>query len=87
MSKKNREIAQTLTNLASVYRDTDRHSQAEETFVKAIDTYEKQLDHEHPDLADCLNQYAQLLERTDRVEGAKQLRARAKSIRAKSSSG
>jgi tetratricopeptide (TPR) repeat protein len=87
MSNRDQEIAQTLTNLASTYRDTDRHAQAEETFVKAIDTYENQLDPEHPDLADCLHQYAQLLEKTDREEGAKQLRARAKSIRAKSNSG
>jgi tetratricopeptide (TPR) repeat protein len=75
------EVALTLASLGALYRDTNREAEAAEAFERAIEAYGGSHG-DHPELADCLDEYAELLDGTGKHDEAAQLRIRAETIRA-----
>ena len=72
-----------LNDLALLYSDLGKYSDAEALYQWAVAIREKALGLNHPDLATSLENYAALLRETGRGDEAAKLEARAKAIRAK----
>lgn len=79
----NSRLALSLNNLASVYFLQQKYTQAEPLFKRALAINEKILGPNAPNVASCLENYAELLDKTNRQDEAAKLQARARSIRAK----
>ena len=73
-----------LNNLAVLYKAQGRYTEAEAFHQHSLAIYEKALGPEHPDVAQSLENYADLLRETGRGAEAAKMEARAKAIRAKS---
>lgn len=73
----------TLNNLAVFYKSQQKYDKAEPLYHRALLIFEQALGSEHLKVAVCLDNYAHLLLKMDRVDEARQLRERAKSIRSK----
>ncbi len=73
-----------LNNLAALYQAQGRYGEAEPLHQRSLAIYEKALGPEHPDVAQSLENYADLLRETGRGAEAAKMEARAKAIRAKS---
>jgi tetratricopeptide (TPR) repeat protein len=73
-------LAQTLYGLAQVYADRGKYAEAEPLYKQALAIQEKAIPL-HPDFADTLNAYADLLDKTDRKAAADETRNRAEQIR------
>jgi tetratricopeptide (TPR) repeat protein len=78
-----RDTAETLNNLALLYRVQGRYTEAEPLFQRALAICEKALDPDHPDTATILENYVLLLREMKREREAVPLEARAKAIHAK----
>ena len=65
------------------YRAQGRYADAEPLYKRSLAIWEKALGPDHPNVATVLVNYASLLRKTDRVDEAVKLEARAKAIRAK----
>ncbi len=78
-------MANSLNNLAELYREQGKYAQAEPLYQRALAIVEKALGPDRPDVAQALENYADLLSRMGRDEGAAKLEARAQAIRAKQS--
>ncbi len=76
-------MAQSLNNLAELYRAQGRYAEAEPHYQRALAILEKVLGPEHPDVATSLENYAALLRETEREDQAEEMEARAKASRAK----
>ncbi len=76
-------MAQSLNNLAALYKAQSHYAEAEPLHKRALAIMEKALGPEHPDVASSLENYAALLRETARVDEAEGMEARAKEIRAK----
>ncbi len=73
-----------LNNLAALYPALGRYGEAEPLHQRSLAIYEKALGPEHPDVAQSMENYADLLRETGRGAEAAKMEARAKAIRAKS---
>lgn len=73
-------LARTLYSLARLYRDQSRYDDAEQLFKRALAIQEKAIPG-HPDFADTLDAYAELLSKTDRQAAADEMRNRARRVR------
>ena len=76
-------LADSLNYLASLYQDQGNYAQAEPLYRRALAIAEKALGSEHPNVATTLENYAELLRKTNRDGEAANLEARAQAIRAK----
>ena len=76
-------MAQSLNNLAALYKAQSHYAEAEPLHKRALAIMEKALGPEHPDVATSLENYAALLRQTARADEAERMEARAKAIRAK----
>ena len=72
-----------MNDLASWLENRAEYDEAELLYRQALAILEKALGPEHPNVATCLENYAGLLLKMDRLEEAGQLEARAMAIRAK----
>lgn len=72
--------AQGLSNLASVYGDAGRTSEADALWNRALPLFEKSLGAQHPTYARMLNGYADFLDRSRRSALAKRMRRRSQAI-------
>ncbi len=77
-------MATSLNNLALLYQDQGKYTEAEPLYERSLAIREKALGPEHPDVAASLENYAALLRRTARADEAERMEAPAKAIRAKS---
>ena len=77
------DVAQSLNNLALLYRRQGQYEQAELLYRRALAIWEKVFVSGHPDLATYLENYARLLRRTNREGEAVKLEERARAIRAR----
>ncbi len=75
--------ALTSTNFFPEYRDQRKYAEAEPLFRRALLIAEKTLGPEHPNVAQVLENYADLLRKMGRAEEATEMEARAQAIRAK----
>ena len=73
-------LARTLYGLARLYADQQKYVEAEALLKQAVAIQEKAIP-EHPDFADTLDAYADLLSKTDRNAAADEMRNRARQIR------
>ncbi len=76
-------MAQSLNNLAELYRAQGKYAGAEPLYKRALAIWEKALGPDHPHVAQSLENYAVLLRKTGRGDEAAKMEARAKAIRAK----
>ncbi len=76
-------MANALNNLAVLYKNQGRYTEAEPLYKRALAIFEKALGPEHPSVATSLENYAVLLRETGRGAEAAKMKARAKAIRAK----
>jgi tetratricopeptide (TPR) repeat protein len=74
-------VAQSLNNLANLYRDTGRSPEAEPLFKRAMAILEKTLPPDHPHRMRGRENYARLLDQLGRHAEAAELRAQAPAIR------
>ncbi len=72
-----------LNNLALLYDTQGQYAQAEPLYLRALAILEKALGPEHPNVATSLENYADLLRKTDRNAEAEELEDRARVIRTK----
>jgi tetratricopeptide (TPR) repeat protein len=79
-------VAQSLNNLALLYRVQGQYGKAEPLYQRALAIWEKALGPEHPHLATGLENYAVLLRAIGRQEEAATMEARAQAIRTKAAS-
>ncbi len=77
------DVANSLNNLAELYRAQGRYAKAEPLHKRALAIREKALGPEHPNVAQSLENYAAVLRKTGRTTEAVKLEARANAIRAK----
>ena len=77
-------MAASLNNLAGLYQEQGKYAEAEPLYRRSLAILEKALGPEHPDVAESLVNYAELLRETGREDKAEEMEARAKAIRAKS---
>ena len=75
-------LATSLNNLALLYNTQGQYGQAEPLYLRALAILEKALGPEHPNVASGLENYADLLRKTDRNAEADELEERARAIRA-----
>lgn len=75
------DIATSLNNLAVLYDDQSRYTEAESLFQRADLIDERNLGPDHPGLATDLENYAVLLRATGHIDRAEELEAPADSIR------
>ena len=75
-------MANSLNNLAELYRAQDRYAEAEPLQKRALAIREKALGPDHPNVAKSLENYAAVLRKTGRTTEAAKLEAQAKAIRA-----
>ena len=73
-------LATTLYGLARLYADQQKYAEAEPLLKQAVAIQEKAIS-EHPDFADTLDAYADVLSKTDRNAAADEMRNRARQIR------
>jgi tetratricopeptide (TPR) repeat protein len=73
--------AKTYFKLGMLYFDQEKWPQAEASFKKALDTYDKVIEVPHPEIADVLEHYAILMQKTGRATEAGNMQARAKAMR------
>ncbi|HLX58577.1 MAG TPA: tetratricopeptide repeat protein [Ktedonobacteraceae bacterium] len=73
--------AQSLNNLAALYRDQGKYEQAEPLYQHALDIDEQALGPNHPDVATDLNNLAELYRDQGKYEQAELLQQRALAIR------
>jgi tetratricopeptide (TPR) repeat protein len=78
------EVAVSLTTLAQVYLAQGKYTQVEPLLQRALSIREPTLGPDHPEVANCLELYTRLLRRMDHQHEAAQLEARARAIRATS---
>lgn len=78
-------LLSSLYSLATYYQDQKQFDQAATQYQRVLDLKEAQTGPNHPDLANILNRYAQVLHQANRHSEAKSLTARANAILAKSS--
>ena len=78
-------MATSLNNLGLLYLAQGKYAEAEALYQRALAILEKSLGPEHPDVAQVLENYADLLRETGRGEEASSMEARAQAIRAKQS--
>jgi tetratricopeptide (TPR) repeat protein len=76
-------VATSFNNLALLYYNQVRYAEAEPFYQRALAIWEKTLGPDHPNVATNLGNYAALLRKIGRDEGAAEMEARAKVIRAK----
>ncbi len=76
-------MAQSLNDLAELYRVEGRYAEAEPLYQRSLAIWKKRLGSAHPNVAQSLENYAGLLRVTGRDTEADRLEARAKAIRAK----
>ncbi len=76
-------MARRLNPLADVYYAQGQYAEAKPLYKRALRIYERTLGKNHPEVAVTLENYADLLRRTNRDAKAKKMEARAKAIRAK----
>ena len=76
-------MAIALSNVAELYRTQGKYVEAVPLFKRALAIREKALGPEHPHVAQSLENYPDLLRKTNREAEAAELEARAKAIRAK----
>ncbi len=76
-------MAQSLNNLATLYRDQGKYPEAEPLFEKALAIAEKALGPEHPDVATGLNNLAELYRAQGRYTEAEPLYKRSLAIKEK----
>ena len=81
------EVAQSLNNLAELYKAQGRNSDAEPYYKRSLAIGEKALGAEHPDVATIQEKYAEILRKMNRKAEAEKLEAQAKAIRAKQAKG
>ncbi len=74
--------AKTYFKLGMLQFDQEKWKEAEATFQKSLEVYDKAIGAPHPEIADVLEQYATLLRKTGRAAQAEQTQARAKAMRA-----
>jgi tetratricopeptide (TPR) repeat protein len=72
--------ANSLNNLAELYRSQGRYTEAEPLYIRALSIREQQLGETHPDTATSLNNLAGLYESQGRYNEAEPLYIRALSI-------
>ncbi len=77
------DVAESLNNLAELYRAQGKYAGAEPLYKRALAIWEKALGPEHPNVVKGLENYAALLRKTGRSSEATKMEARAKAIRAK----
>ena len=83
MGAEHRDVANSLNNLAELYRAQGNYAQAEPLYQRALTIWEKALGPEHPQVATVLENYAALLHKLNRDAEAEKMEARAQAIRAK----
>ncbi len=83
MGAEHRDVANSLNNLAELYRAQGNYAQAEPLYQRALAIWQKALGPEHPQVAMVLENYTVLLYRLHRDAEAEKMEARAKAIRAK----
>ena len=76
-------VATSLSNLALLHVDLEQYSDAETLYEQALRIRKKALGPAHPEVATSLENYADLLGMLGRDEEAKELKARAMTIRSK----
>ncbi len=76
-------MAQSLNNLAELYRTQGQYAQAEPLHKRALAIREKALGPEHPQVAQSLENYAAVMRQTGRRAKAANMETRAKAIRAR----
>ena len=76
-------MATGLNNLAGLYREQGKYTQAEPLYQRSLAIREKALGQEHLDVATSLENYAVLLRKMNRAAEAEKMEARAQAIRAK----
>lgn len=76
-------MARRLNALADVYYAQGQYAEAKPLYKRALRIYERTLGKNHPEVAVTLENYADLLRRTNRDAKAKKMEAHAKAIRAK----
>jgi len=76
-------VATGLNNLARFLRAAGNYAEAEPLFKRALSITERALGPDHPDVANVLENYADLLRDTERAQEAASMEARAELIRAK----
>lgn len=79
-------LLSSLYSLARYYQDEKKFNQAAIQYQRIIELKEAQVGSNHPELAQALTRYAQILHQANRHSEAKSVTARAKSILAKSAS-
>ena len=74
-------MAQSLNNLASLYRAQGKYAEAEPLFKRSLKIWEKALGKDHPEVASVLDNMAELCRQAGEEDEADKLEARAKKIR------
>ena len=87
MGKAGNEYATALNNLATIYDNTGRYSEAEPLFEEALSIRRRLLGADHPDTAVSLNNLAGLYRIQGRYDDAEPLFEEALSIRARVGGG
>ena len=75
-------VAWSLTDLAILFTKTHDYSNAETYFKRAVPIFESALGPSHPDLAECLDHYSDMLRESKRDAEADAIKLRAQEIRA-----
>ncbi len=76
-------MAINLNDLASLYQDQGKYTEAEPLYKRSLAIYERVLGPEHSHVATSLENYAALLRKTGRVGEAARMETRAKKMRTK----
>lgn len=76
--------ARVLGNLATLYRRAGRYTEAEALFQRVLPAMERNVGPDHPDVANVLDEFAELLKKTGRGRQARQFRSRAQNIQSAS---
>ncbi|MBK7837542.1 MAG: tetratricopeptide repeat protein [Candidatus Obscuribacter sp.] len=83
MSPDHPKVAESLNNLGWLYHQNGNHARAESLYKRAIEIWERALGPDHSFVAACLENYADLLRKTNRGNEAVSLDQRVKEIRSK----
>jgi len=70
-------------NLAMIYQDQGKHAEAEQIFKQAVEGVERGFGPDDPEVATCLEKYAELLTKMGREADAEEKLTRARAIRAR----
>ena len=77
------DTAMSLSNLAALYSDQGRYSEAEPLLKRALTIYEQKFRPEHPDRVKVLQNYIILLRKTNRKGRAAEMEVRLNTLLAK----